>query len=649
VSDLNSGHLSDRCILALVIRTILFLSGSGRTVPNPGQVTSVYDGLRTRIYTEQISASLQCGRGLDSCVFRQPVGVQAFLPQDLVRNTHASREYIARGLAVNTKPDSVGGADLAERVRSILASKHLTLSHISKVSAARFGCSSPYFLPHTLYHEFRLGTFSPSLHQVFALSQVSGYRFSDWLRVLGCDLEDISRLQVLLPSKRTMLLDSSLVDPDTRIPWLRNRTRGASVPPIAPLAQLLDLTAPRRFRFISEIGNRGFLYARIGRQDALAFPDLIPGSIVRVNSRFSNGRIPKTNGATSTRIFLIEHNKGLFCCRLRVVERGIIVPIGTSLSYAQVELQVPREARIVGVVDLEMRPMLRSEQPEVPRDLGKHWKPQPLVTDKKFGQFLRSSRTKLRLSLREVAGMSRTIAGLLGDERYFVSPSSLCDYELFNAPPRHFHKAITLCSLYGLQFHVFLKAIGIVLAEAGTEPISDHLVHRALDTESVENSDDNDMPGRSGFLEQMLERCEEIPFFLRQSIESLSGLEDASLGDFFWIGGEYDVLHPCLKNALLVLVNRREKRPIHFTSKPAWQQPVYVILRRDGTYLCACCGIENGTLVIHPYSSSSIVPNICATTTMPRSWAELSPWQERLGDLVDLPDKRSRCPARESY
>jgi hypothetical protein len=503
---------------------------------------------------------------------------------------------------VGTKPNSARGADLAERVRSVLASKHLTLSQISKVSAARFGSSSHYFLPHTLYHEFRLGTFSPSLHQVFALSQVSGYRFSDWLRVLGCDLEEIPRLQVLLPSKRTMLLDSSLVDPDAWIPWLRNRTRGAAVPPIAPLAQLLEVTAPMRLRFLSEISNRGFLYARIGRQDALAFPDLIPGSIVRVNPRFSNGRIPKTNGATSTQIFLVEHNRGLFCCRLRVVEKGIIVPIGTSLSYAQVELKAPREARIVGVVDVEIRPMLRAETPEVPKDLAKHWKPQPLLTDKKFGQFLRTSRTKLRLSLRDVAGTSRNIAGLVGDERYFVSPSSLCDYELFNAPPRHFHKAITLCSLYGLQFHAFLKAIGIVLAEAGTEPIPNHLVHRVLDMKSVENSDDNDMPGRSGFLEQMLERCEEIPFFLRESIRPLSGLEDASLDDFFWIGGEYDVLHPCLANGLFALVNRRDKRPIHFTSKPPWQQPVYVILMRNGTYLCACCGIENGTLVIHPYS-----------------------------------------------
>lgn len=47
---------------------------------------------------------------------------------------------------------------------------------------------------------------------------------------------------------------------------------------------------------------------------------------------------------------------------MRTVEKGIIVPVGTSLSYAQVELKVPREARILGVVDLEIRPMLRRVQ-----------------------------------------------------------------------------------------------------------------------------------------------------------------------------------------------------------------------------------------------------------------------------------------------
>ncbi len=168
--------------------------------------------------------SLQFGRGPDWCVVAQPSEYEHVCGKTRRATRKPHGEGIARGLLVGTKPNSARGADLAERVRSILASKDLTLSQISKVSVARFGRSSVHFLPHTLYHEFRLGAFSPSLHQVFAFSQLSGYQFFDWLRVFGCDPENIPRLQVLLTSKRTMLLDSSLVDADAWIPWLRNRS-----------------------------------------------------------------------------------------------------------------------------------------------------------------------------------------------------------------------------------------------------------------------------------------------------------------------------------------------------------------------------------------------------------------------------------------
>jgi hypothetical protein len=47
------------------------------------RLQNVHDGLLTRIYTEQISARLPSGRDLDSCVFRQPVCVRAFLPGHL--------------------------------------------------------------------------------------------------------------------------------------------------------------------------------------------------------------------------------------------------------------------------------------------------------------------------------------------------------------------------------------------------------------------------------------------------------------------------------------------------------------------------------------------------------------------------------------
>jgi hypothetical protein len=487
--------------------------------------------------------------------------------------------------------------NLPERMQSILALKDLTLYQVSQRSERLYGRSSPYFLPHNLYFDLRGGTFSPSIYQFFALSRITGYQLRDWVRLFGADLENIPRLQASLPSKRTILLDSSLADPHAWIPWFRNRIGDRPAPPIAPLGQLLEFSGSKRPGSLSERNRRGFLYAKIGYQDALAFPDLSPGSIVRVNPDIPD-KVFQANGASS-RIFLIEHSKGLFCCRLRAIRDSVIVPVSRKASYAHVELRRPEEARLLGIVELELRPLLMTREPEVPRDLAKQWKPRPLSQEGKVGPMLRSARMRMHLSLREASEISGRVADLLGDDRYFISPSSICDYELLNTEPRHFQKAITLCSLYGLRFLPFLKTIGIVPEEAGSEPMPDHFVSRIT---RVEAADPDNTLATGGFLEQFLERCEEVPFFLRESIGSISGLQNASLNDFFWVGGKYDVLHPYLTNGLLALVNRRRKRPFYFTSKPLWQQPLYVLLKRDGTYLCACCGLENGTLLVHSYS-----------------------------------------------
>ncbi len=501
------------------------------------------------------------------------------------------------------KPGATSTTDRPERVQAILASKDLTLYQVSQKSEVLYGRSSPYFLPHNLYYDLRHGTFSPSIYQLSVLSRVSEYRLNDWLRAFGFNVEDIPRLQVLLSSSRTVLLNSSLDDPYAWIPWLENRAGNTPAPPIAPIAQLLEFTHHRRIGSMSEISNRGFLYARIGHEDALAFPDLLPGSLVRVDPRLSNDRMPRKNGTTSNQIFLIEHCQGLYCCRLRVMGDSLIVPVSTQLPYAQIELQVPHEARLLGVADLEIRPLLKPEQPEVPKELAKHWTPRPLAPETKLGPLLRSARTKMNLSLREASGISRQIVALLGDERYFVSPSSLSDYEVLDTPPRHFHKAITLCSIYGLQFHEFMKAIGIELEELGQESMPDRLIARDSPEEVPRDIEGDDgKPNYGGFIETLLTECSEVPFFLRSSIEGFSGLPDVSLDDFFWTVGERNALHPYLIGALVVIVNRRKRKPVHFRSKPLWQQPLYVILKRDGTYLCACCGIENGTLVVHPYS-----------------------------------------------
>ncbi len=496
--------------------------------------------------------------------------------------------------------ESRASASVIERVQAILGSKKLTLYQVSQQSAALYGRSSPFFIPHNLYYDLRSAIFSPSVFQMFTLSRISGYRFRDWLGVFGFDLEDIPRLQVLLPSRRTILLDTSLTDPKTRVTWFRNRASREPIRSIAPLVQLLEFTSPRPISSLPS-GNQRFLYAKIGREDALAFPDIAPGSIVRVSPHISANLPPAANSRISDRSFLIEHSKGFCCCRIRFLANGVIVPFGNGFSHAQVELRVPQEARIRGAVDLEFRSLLRTEEPRVPRDLARHWKPQSLPERQSFGQLLKQGRSRVNMSTRQAAEASCTIAELLKDDRYQVSSSSLSDYELRNTPPRDFHKIITLCSIYGLEFESATRTFGIEIDESGREPIPDrYAFHDSAG--SLGNRTEGNNPG--GFLATLMNGCQnEVPFFLRDLMEYFSGPGHASMDDLFWIGGNKDPHHPYLSHGLLALVNRRRKTPLHFASKPLWQQPIYLLLARESKYLAACCGIEDDKLVIHPYGA----------------------------------------------
>lgn len=503
---------------------------------------------------------------------------------------------------MRVQPKTPTGVEIAERVQSILETRNLTLYQVSQKSAAAYGAGSSYVLPHNFYYDLRLKRFSPNLYQVFALSKFSDYRLVDWLHVLGFDLEEIPRLQLLLPSNRTVRLDVSVADPNAWIPWFRNRPDGAAS--VAPLSQLVEAGPPIRQGSLLEADRWHFLYAKIGLQDVLAFPDLLPGSIVRVNPR-PFGRLLCAKRMPANKLFLVEHEEGLCCCRLRPVGKNRILLVSAHLPNAQVELQLNREARVLGVVDIEIRPVIRAQQPEVAKGLANHWQAAPFDRRRRtLSQLLSRARARTALSLREASRLSREIATALDDERYFMSPSSLSDHEARDTPPRHLHKIITLCLLYAVPFHGFLDTVGLPAEQAGQTPIPDRFVPRPAPT-GFHDSSQRDEPYGRGFLEDLMHQCEEIPMFLSGALDHICAIASPSLRSFFWIGGIETPLHPYLANALLVSVDRHKKRPVDSRWKPVWEQSLYVVLKRDGTYLCGPCGIENGTLVIHPDSEHS--------------------------------------------
>jgi len=483
---------------------------------------------------------------------------------------------------------------LPDRVRLILASCGLSLAKVSRASRALIPGDRQH-IPHNFYSSLRNRRFTPSLYQLLALSTLSGYRLVDWLVVFGFSLDDVPRFHASLPALRTVELDASVYEPGASIPWFYDLGQPDLSVPLVPLSRWLAPGAMRRFNSLSRALNDKYRYVKIGSQDALAFPELLPGSIVRVHSDDFRAleRLPIGNTAAK-HLYLVKHSSGLTCSGLYRPKSKRIVLCSRHLPYAPVELENETEAVVLGLADLEIRPLGKIDKPVVPTRLGRFWTPGPLRESSHgthVGEFIRRARKRSGLSFRQASERTRFIARKLGDSRYYCAPGSLSDCETRKLPPRHIHKLISICSVYFASAAELLEVSGASLNKAGTVSIPPELL---------------DLPpnrGRSAlkpsyFFKRIQRRFRHMPYFLRNAASSLFGLSDLSVRDVFWAGGVQGLRHSYFAGALFLVVDRKQKTPRPSLSSPAWAQPAYVLQRRDGTYLCGFCSLQNGTLIL---------------------------------------------------
>jgi hypothetical protein len=499
--------------------------------------------------------------------------------------------------------------ETADRVRQILSTKGLTLYRVSQRSAEIFGRSSPYFIPQRFYSDLAAHELGPSIHQLLTLSRISDYRLCDWMAVFGFRLDNIPRLQLGLPSRRTILLDTSVYDEYQWIPWFNERQPHSFLPDIAPLGQLLKLGVPRRARELLALNKRRFLYAKVGREDVFAFPALASGSIVRIDVQRKLDLSSLPGPSPNQNIFLVENGPTLNCAHVRCLGKNQISLYSTHFPFAQVELTLGRGARILGLIDAEIRPMIFHPVSEISAGAPTSSRATPAITvDPRGGlqQLLRTSRIRVGLSFREASGLSRSIAGTLADQMYFTAAGTLSDYEGFSSPPRHIQKVISLCTLYCIDFWTFLLAARLPLRTLGNDPMPDEMIGRvgSLRTQTFDEVASTKQFGRErgGFLSALINQWEELPLFIKNALPTLTRLKDFSLSDIFWVGGHQDSAHPCLIGATFVAVNRRVKTPVQSTARTAWEQPLYILLKRDGSFLCVPCTLQEGVLMVHPHS-----------------------------------------------
>jgi len=497
----------------------------------------------------------------------------------------------------------------ADRVRQILSSRGLTLYQVSQRSAEIFGQSSPFFIPQGLYHELAIGTLSPNIHQMAAFSQISNYRLCDWLAIFGFRLDDIPRLQLLCPWKRTVLLDSSVYDEAQWIPWFTQMASESELPAIAPLGQVVRAGPPKRARELLDPNRTRFLYVKIGRDDVFAFPSLAPGSIARIDIRRTDVELPTLGPATSRSTFLVEHGPFLNCGHLRRIDGRRVMLCSPVFPFAQVELTLGRGVRILGVVTSEIRPLSTQGMAEnsLPPRLAMRTA-QRVADEVRPGlqNLLRVSRMRVGISFREASVLSQRIARTFSDRMYFAAAGTLSDYENASSPLRHVQKIISLCALYCIDFWSFIRAGGLQVDSLGNDSMSDEMVMRP-GIPRAQSSDEFTGTRKSveigeSFLSTLISRSEEVPLFIKSALTVICALKDMSLSDIFWVGGNRNPSHPSLIGAALVAVNRRIKTPPQSTATTAWEQPLYVILKRDGSYLCAACELRRGMLTICPHS-----------------------------------------------
>lgn len=508
------------------------------------------------------------------------------------------------------EPIHAKAASISRRLKAFLRSLELTVYQISQItSRPPFGKGTRAYIRDALYAEIESGQM-PDIHQLAALAKLSGYRLVDWLALFGYHVDDILRLQLELHTEHTIVLPSTIYDSLVLTPWIRQFDAEANLERTQSLLTLVDGMGHAPLGVLDQSNRQRFLYARVGRQDDMMRPRLAAGSIVRVDPRRTT--VPPPGGARS--MYLVQHLRGLSCCYVERQDDQHVILLPDEVSPRVMRCRLGTEAIILGAIDLELRPLQEtwpnaSKRPRVERHNG-HSKLSGPVTKHLDGAgvYARIMRERIGVSFRKAQAMTHQIAASLDDERYKIALGSLSDAETYDGLPRHISKIFSLCIAYGMDLWQYLRAGGVPVDELNAAAAiprqflnddEDATVDSAQPMPMIPGSDQDQATGA------VVERLGEVPFFLLPSIGSIIRQEQLSVDDLYVCSSRERVLHPLLNGALLLLVNRRQRRvPEARAHISLVERPLFLVRAPDRRYLAGMCAVDGGTLLVQPHSRS---------------------------------------------
>jgi hypothetical protein len=357
----------------------------------------------------------------------------------------------------------------AASLRNLLGRDGHTITQISSTTRCRYGHRSPYFIPSSFLYQLSRGV-TPHVCQVVALSESTGYRFVDWLRMFGFDLYQIARLQIRLHPQRT-----TLVTPIENYESFRPQSLFGHAPsaPAAFCHERGGSSAPRPGEWS---GQRRHWLVKIGSSDAAGCPMLSPGDILRVDRYYSH-RVRGLDPVSMSRLlWLVEQPSGLTCTRVRWIDDRQIVLLPSRPPWGSWPLHLPTEARILGLVNTEVHPPQHvGLQPRAGPANPEPFLPPSPEGPLKFSDLLRVSRGRAGLTFRAAQQLTRAIARILGNREYGIALGMLSDYEAMGRLPRHITKILSLCMVYCMDVRELMESAGVRIDDSAklSLPISD--------------------------------------------------------------------------------------------------------------------------------------------------------------------------------
>jgi hypothetical protein len=220
------------------------------------------------------------------------------------------------------------------------------------------------------------------------------------------------------------------------------------------------------------------------------------------------------------------------------------------------------------------------------------------------GRLLRSERSRVRLSTREVERLSQKIAKEKNSQDYYISHTWLTEVENGEFTPS-IYKLYSLSVIYKRNYDEILSFFGIHIRDLGREQIAvplprTHLIGEASPEVSFHSLSKGLRAKlqleRTNLVSQMFHQWGGIPADLLKHLP----VADAVYG---YVGMKDLTLYPVVRPGSFVEIDVRQKKIDTRPWPNIFERPIYFIELRGG-YACSWCELQDRHLVLIPSPES---------------------------------------------